>query len=171
MPRDRPGAIRPIGNRPSTSSWPGSPFHLGGLAETADLAGLAEVRDGVLRRFCDQFGATAPKTAQVNRMILDANRDGKSRSLDLKAVDEILGGIEEENRGNTAITVAAHLTAAGHPDEARRYWAMVADGGRSNDWWQVFAKSHLRNRDPKAPGDGKAGQDKHGAGKKPGAAP
>jgi tetratricopeptide (TPR) repeat protein len=45
------------------------PVYLASLAATADLAGLAEPRDAAVRRFCEKFRGTAPKSTEVLRMI------------------------------------------------------------------------------------------------------
>ena len=145
------------------------PVYVASVAATADLAGLSEVRDAAIRRFCAMFQATAPKSTRVLEMIRDAVAAKTPGKLDLAAVDKLLDSIPKPRRGNTSFSVAAHLTAAGHLDEARRYWAMVADGNQSNYWWQTFALSTLRNRYPKDDG-GRTTEDKKGvvgAGKGP----
>jgi hypothetical protein len=75
-----------------------------------------------------------------------------------------MNSIPKARRGNTAFSVAAHLAAAGRVDEARRYWAMVAQGRDSNYWWQTFALSTLRNRYPKD-GERRAAGEKKAVGK------
>lgn len=135
-----------------------NPVYVASLAATADLAGLPEVRDAALGRFCKEFGAKAPKSARVLQTIRDAIAAKTPGKLDLPAIDEILDSIPKARKGNTAFSVAAHLTAAGRLDEARRYWAMVADGKQSNYWWQSFAMATLHDRYPKDAGGRSAGE-------------
>lgn len=142
--------------------------YLASLAATADLAGLPEPRDAALRRFCDKFQGTAPKSTEIMKMIQKAIADRSPGKLDLAAVDKILDSIPKARKGNSAFSVAAHLTAAGRLDDARRYWTMVAQGRDSNYWWQTFALSTLRNRYPRG-GDGRAAGEKKGPAAKKGA--
>ncbi len=126
-----------------------NPIYVTALAAAGDLVDAQDVRDAALAQFCTAFQKSSPKSAQIFQLIRDAIAVKKPGALDLKAIDSILDSIPLQTRGNTAFTVAAHLTADNRPNDAKRYWHMVAEIPQTNFWWRVIASSILRDGYPR----------------------
>ena len=115
------------------------------LAATSELAGATDMRDFALERFCTLFKKTAPKRARILQMIRDQIAAKKPGELDSKTLDDEFASFPDGGKPGAAFMVAAHLTANGRLDQARRYWLILADSKSQNLRWLVFAKSILRS--------------------------
>jgi hypothetical protein len=128
-----------------------NPIYVTSMFAVAELVHDARTRDAAAERFCNTFAKTAPKSTRVFELLRDGLKGGKPGSLDLKAIDAVLESIPEGNRGNTTFPIAAHLTASGRRDEAKRYWTTTAQAANTNFWWRVIALSTLREGYPHDP--------------------
>ena len=116
------------------------------VAAAADLAGAGDVRDAALEHFCSSFQQSSPRLVRIFQMIRDAIAAQKPGAIDLRTVEEIFDKIPRQHRPRSAFVVAAHLMANARPDEAKKYWLIVADRQNTNAWWRVIALSILRER-------------------------
>jgi tetratricopeptide (TPR) repeat protein len=110
----------------------------------ADELGDKVRRDRLLEEMCTNLQRQTPRMAAIGRMMRDAlAHDGKG-SLDLAAVEKLLGAMPVRTRGNADFLVGRFLLNRGQAESARKYLQRAADSSRTHPGLRQIATDSVR---------------------------
>ena len=115
----------------------------------ADELGDKVRRDRLLEELCTNLQRQVPRMVTIGRMMRDALADGGKGSLDLAAVDKVLGAMPARTRGNADFLVGRFLKNRGQTESARKYLQRAADSSQTHPGLRQIASDSVRAPDPK----------------------
>ncbi len=115
----------------------------------ADELGDQALRDGLLEELCTKVQRQIPRMAAIGRMMRDALTDGGRGSLDLAAVDKVLGAMPRRTRANADFLVGRFLLNRGQAESARKYLQQAAESSETQDGLKQIAADSVRSIDTK----------------------
>ena len=86
----------------------------------------------LLEELCTNLQRQVPRMVTIGRMMRDALADGGKGSLDLAAVDKVLGDMPAKTRGNAEFLVGRFLKNRGQTESARKYLQRAADSSQTH---------------------------------------
>ena len=113
----------------------------------ADELGDQARRDRLLEELCTNIQRQVPRMVTIGRMMRDALADGGKGSLDLAAVDKVLGAMPARNRRNADFLVG-WLKNRGQTESARKYLQRAADSSQTHPGLRQIASDSVRAPDP-----------------------
>ena len=114
----------------------------------ADELGDKARRDRLLEELCTNIQRQVPRMVTIGRMMRDALADGGKGSLDLAAVDKVLGAMPARNRRNADFLVGWFLKNRGQTESARKYLQRAADSSQTHPGLRQIASDSVRAPDP-----------------------
>jgi tetratricopeptide (TPR) repeat protein len=115
----------------------------------ADELGEKARRDRLLEELCTKLQRQVPRMVAIGRMMRDALADGGKGSLDLAAVDKVLGDMPARTRGNAEFLVGRFLFNRGQLDSARKYLQRAADSSQTYPGLRQIAVDSVRQPNAK----------------------
>jgi uncharacterized protein HemY len=115
----------------------------------ADELGDQARRDRLLDELCTKLQRQVPRMAAIGRMMRDALAGNGKGSLDLAAVDKLLGDMPHKTRGNADFLVGRYLLNRGQAESARKYLQRAADSSATQDSLRQMAIHAVRSIDAK----------------------
>jgi tetratricopeptide (TPR) repeat protein len=115
----------------------------------ADELGDQARRDRLLDELCTKLQRQVPRMAAIGGMMRDALAGNGKGSLDLAAVDKLLGAMPHRTRGNADFLVGRYLLNRGQAESARTYLQRAADSSATQDELRQMAINSVRSIDAK----------------------
>jgi uncharacterized protein HemY len=110
----------------------------------ADELGDTPRRDHLLEELCTDLERQFPRIVTIGRMMRDALADKGKGSLDLAAVEKVLGAMPARTRGNADFLVGRFLLNRGQAESARKYLQRAADSSQTHPGLRQIAADSLR---------------------------
>ena len=110
----------------------------------ADELGDTARRDRLLDELCSNLQRQVPRMVKIGRMMRDTLADGGKGSLDLAAVDTVLGAMPARTRGNADFLVGRFLLNRGQVESARKYLQRAADSSQTHPGLRQIAADSVR---------------------------
>jgi hypothetical protein len=110
----------------------------------ADELGETARRDRLLDDLCSKLQRQVPRMVTIGRMIRDALAGGGKGSLDLAAVDQVLGAMPARTRGNADFLVGRFLLNRSQAESARKYLQRAADSSQTHPGLRQIAADSVR---------------------------
>ena len=118
----------------------------------ADELGEQARRDQLLEELCTKLQRQVPRMVAIGRMMHDVLANGGKGSLDLAAVDKVLGDMPLRTRGNAEFLVGRFLLNRGQQQSARKYLQRAAESSRTDPGLRQIAVDSMRPPEAKNAG-------------------